>query len=60
MKIRIAYKDDELEEKNAINLFIMSRFALVKVHEAAPKDGFRHTFLIIPNVKKPELKRFLG
>lgn len=52
MKIRIAYKDDELEEKNAINLFIMSRFALVKVHEAAPQDGFKRTFLSFSKRRK--------
>lgn len=52
MKIRIAYRDDELEEKNAIKLFIMSRFAFVKVHEAAPQDGYRRTFLTFSKRRK--------
>ena len=52
LKIRIAYKDDELEEKNAIKLFVMSRFAFVKVHEAAPQDGFRRTFLTFSTRRK--------
>ena len=60
MKIRIAYKEHETVEKDRLKTYVVTRYDNVKVHEAAPKDGFRHTFLIIPNVKKPELKRFLG
>lgn len=60
MKIRIAYKDHETAEKDRLKTYIATRYDNVKIHECAPKDGFAHTFLVIPNVKKPEMKRFIG
>ena len=52
MKIRIAYTDNELEEKNVVRLFIQSRYVNVKVHETGLRDGFRHTYLTFSRRRK--------
>ena len=51
-KIRVTYTAEEQERKQMHETAVKGLFPDVKVQEATPKDGFLHTVLTIPKIKK--------
>lgn len=52
MKIRVAYSENEQENKLLHESLVKGAFPDTKVRETAPKDGFMHTVLTVPMPKK--------
>lgn len=52
MKIRVAYTEDEREEKQILEWAVKRLFSDARVKETAEKDGFLHTVLTVPKPKK--------
>lgn len=51
MKIRVAYSENEKNRKAQLDAAVKNLFPDTKVRETAPKDGFLHTVLTVPNPK---------
>lgn len=50
IKVAISYNDEA--DRDIIQEFMKSRFSGTKVKETPPKDGYLHTVLTVPKLKK--------